>query len=146
VLRSYFDHEALEVKLAADEIDDGDVSDYPEAIREVDEMSTKHGIDANDARDGVLLYRVGSDREADLVVTGREWLLAERGLRALPPHNPQTKRRLRYVIGRVTGDRPADPYRTSPRSRRPAMPGCSAPPSSSAAIGTRPTICVRDTV
>jgi hypothetical protein len=79
VLRSYLGHEALEIWLASDELDERDLEDYPEAIREVDEMSTKHGIDADDAHDGVLLYRVGSDREADLIVTAREWLLAERG-------------------------------------------------------------------
>lgn len=65
-------------RFAADQFDDGDVEDYPDAIGEVDETSTKYGIDVNDARDGVLLYRVGSDQEADLIVTEREWLLADR--------------------------------------------------------------------
>lgn len=78
VLRSHFDHAALEVRLAADELAEVELADYPGAAREVEAMSSKHGIDTTEARDGVLLYRVGSDREADLVVTGREWLLAER--------------------------------------------------------------------
>jgi hypothetical protein len=79
VLRSYLHHDALEVRLAADEFEDADFKDYPEAMDEVAEMSAKYRIDGNDARDGVLLYRVGSDREADLVVIGRTWLLTERG-------------------------------------------------------------------
>ncbi|SDT11073.1 hypothetical protein [Actinoplanes derwentensis] len=78
VLRSYFGHDALEVRLADDEFDHNDVNDYPDSVVEVDEMAAKHGIDMNDARDGVLLYRVGSDQEADLIVTERDWLLAER--------------------------------------------------------------------
>lgn len=78
MLRSYFGHDALEVRLAADEFAERDLADYPEAAREVTEMATKHSIDANEARDGVLLYRTGSDWEADLIVTSRGWLLAER--------------------------------------------------------------------
>ncbi|MFF0123827.1 hypothetical protein ACFYP7_31615 [Micromonospora arida] len=63
MLRSYLDHEAIEKRLASEELDERDVEDYPEATPEVDEMSLKHGIDAGDARDGVmLLYRVGPCR------------------------------------------------------------------------------------
>jgi hypothetical protein len=78
VLRSCLGHEALEIRLASEEIDERVAEDYPEAMPEVDEVSAKHGIDTNDARDGVILYRVGADREADLIVTDREWLLSER--------------------------------------------------------------------
>lgn len=109
VLRSYLSHPALEVLFVADELNkDGAVvfgehphpadrdgisvrvktatgtrstgiRHYGEAIREASEMVVKHKLDESEARAGVLLYRVGSQLEADLVITGREWLLAERG-------------------------------------------------------------------
>jgi hypothetical protein len=109
VLRSYFEHPALELLPIEVELDDDSdivvrpatpaagsrhalprsqadtgtrytgISYYTEAISEAVALASKHGIDETDARDGVLLYRLGSELEADLVVTAREWLLAERG-------------------------------------------------------------------
>lgn len=55
------------------------ISYYEEAVREASEMVARYHLDESDARAGVLFYRVGSVLEADLVITGREWLLAERG-------------------------------------------------------------------
>lgn len=112
VLRSFFKHPALEVLPIADRLaHEGDVvvgepyplperdtlpvrvktdagarytgiNYYSEATSEALALASKHGIDEADARDGVLLSRIGAELEADLVVTAREWLLAERG----PPH------------------------------------------------------------
>lgn len=109
MLRSYLGHLALEVLFSADELDkegavvfgephplsEGDVLPvevkssaglrytglhyYQEAVKEASEMAAKHQLDESDARAGVLLYRTGSELEADLVITGRGWLLAERG-------------------------------------------------------------------
>jgi hypothetical protein len=106
VLRSYLGHPAFEVLFVADELDkqgavvfdqpaDRDslpvlvktaistrctgISYYEEAVREASEMVARHHVDESEARTGVFLYRAGSVLEADLVITSREWLLAERG-------------------------------------------------------------------
>jgi hypothetical protein len=109
VLRSYLSHAALEVLFVADELDregavvfgesrsfpDRDVlpvrvwrsagvsytgmHHYQEAVKEASEMAAKHQLDKSDASAGVLLYRTGTELEADVVITSREWLLAERG-------------------------------------------------------------------
>jgi hypothetical protein len=111
VLRSYLSHPAFEVLFIADELNtegavvlgeqpqpaDRDtisvqvktatgtrytgVPWYAEAVREASEMVVKHQLDESDARAGVFLHRAGCQLEADLVITGREWLLAERGRR-----------------------------------------------------------------
>jgi hypothetical protein len=106
VLRSYLNHPAFEVLFAADELDEegavvfGDpdpdrdflsvrvktatgmrytgISCYEQAFGEASEMVAKHHLDGSDARAGVLLCRIGSELEADLAITGRGWLLAER--------------------------------------------------------------------
>ena len=109
VLRSHLPHPAFEVLFVADELDDegavvleqphplpgsGDlsarvktatgirytgISNFDQAVKEASEMTAKHQLDESDARAGVLLYQLGSELEADLVVTSRGWLLAERG-------------------------------------------------------------------
>lgn len=109
VLRSYLSHPAFELLFAADELDEdgavvfgephshsdhdtlsvqvktatgsrhAGISYYEQAVEEASEMAAKHQLDESDARAGVLLYRIGSELEADLVITGRGWLLAERG-------------------------------------------------------------------
>jgi hypothetical protein len=108
VLRSLLAHPALEVLFTADRLDligavtFGDETlpggdDFPfkaktakgvshtyfawygEAVAEMARMIAKHRITEEDARAGVLLYRAGIVLEADLIVTSREWLLAERG-------------------------------------------------------------------
>jgi len=109
VLRSYLSHPAFEVLFVADELDEdgalvfgephphsdhdilsvrvktatgmrhAGISYYQQAVKEASEMVAKHQLDESDARAGVLLYRTGSELEADLVITGRGWLLAERG-------------------------------------------------------------------
>jgi hypothetical protein len=55
------------------------ISYYSQATSEAVALAPKHGIDETDARDGVLLYRIGSELEADLVITASQWLLTERG-------------------------------------------------------------------
>ena len=112
VLRSLLGHSAFEVLFAADRLDltgavtfggealpDGD--DFPfevkeangvrymwfawygEAVAEMARMVARHRITEEDARAGVILHRAGVVLEADLIVTNREWLLAERGSRRL---------------------------------------------------------------
>ncbi len=106
VLRSYLGHPALEVLFAADELDrvgavvvglprpyrdvlpvrvktatgmrHTGMSHCDQAVKEASAMVAKHQLDESEARAGVLLYRMGSELEADLVITGRRWLLAER--------------------------------------------------------------------
>ena len=106
VLRSYLKHPAFEVLFTADELGStgavklggpdvaGDVlavqvrtvtgmrhtdlSFYGQAVNEASDVAMKHLLDGLEAQAGVLLYRVGAELEADLVITGREWLLAER--------------------------------------------------------------------
>lgn len=109
VLRSYFAHPALEVLPVSDELaKEGDVvlgqphplpgydtfsvqvktatgirytgiSYYSQAVDQATAVAARHGIDNREALDGVLLYHIGGDLEADLIVTGRPWLLTERG-------------------------------------------------------------------
>lgn len=109
VLRSYLTHPSFEVLFIADDLDEagavvfgepdpspeGDVLSvqfktaagvgytginyYKEAVKEASQMMAKHQLDESDARAGVLLYRLGSEMEADLFITGRGWLLPERG-------------------------------------------------------------------
>jgi hypothetical protein len=105
VLRSYLQHPALErlvvdhtesmlepntffVTVTADTASWDIGIDRTDTVREATELAAKHGIGDIDARDGVLLCRVGDEREADLVITGREWLLTERegSRRKLPPN------------------------------------------------------------
>ena len=56
---------------------------YGEALQEAAAMAAGHHVGEAEARAGVLLYRAGNVLEADLTVTCREWLLAERGPRHL---------------------------------------------------------------
>jgi hypothetical protein len=109
VLRSYLTHPAFEVLFVADDLDevgavvfgepnpssDGDVlpvqfkmadgvgytgiSYYKQAVEEASQMVAKYQLDESDARAGVLFDRLGSELEADLFITGRGWLLTERG-------------------------------------------------------------------
>jgi len=109
VLRSYLTHPAFEVLFIADDLNkegavvfgepeplpDSDalsvefktadgvtytgIHYYEEAVEEAAQMAATHQLDEPDARAGVLLYRVGCALEADLVITGRGWLLTERG-------------------------------------------------------------------
>lgn len=109
VLRSYLTHPAFEVLFVADDLDEpgavmfgqpdpsqnGDVLSvqfktatgvgctgidyYEQAVGETSQVMVKHQLDGSDARAGVLLSRLGSELEADLIITGRGWLLAERG-------------------------------------------------------------------
>jgi hypothetical protein len=109
VLRSYLRHPALGVMRFTDELKEaGDVvlgEPYPapnqdtfwfevqntdgashtgidyygEAVEEAASFASKYGVGASEGHDGVLLYRIGAELEADQVVTAREWLLAERG-------------------------------------------------------------------
>ncbi|MBP2325343.1 hypothetical protein JOF56_005728 [Kibdelosporangium banguiense] len=109
VLRSYLAHPAFEVQFVADDLDeegavvfeepdsspDADVLSvqyktaagvgwtgidyYKQAVEEASRMVAKHQLDESDARAGVLFYRLGSELEADLFITARRWLLAERG-------------------------------------------------------------------
>lgn len=108
VLRSYLTHPAFEVLFVADELDktgavvfgdpdplDSDflsvefrsaaglgytgINYYKQAVDEASQMIAKHQLDESDAHSGVLLYRIGSELEADLIITCRGWLLAERG-------------------------------------------------------------------
>ena len=51
---------------------------YGEAVAEMARMVARHRITEEDARAGVLLHRAAVVLEADLIVTSREWLLAER--------------------------------------------------------------------
>lgn len=108
VLRSHLGHPAFEVLFVADRLDqtgavvfaDASAPDeyvvpfevknesgvtytgfscYGETLAEIAELTSRHGIAEADARAGVLLYRAGNVLEADLIITGREWLLAGRG-------------------------------------------------------------------
>lgn len=109
VLRSYLTHPAFDVLFVADDLGeagavvfgvpdpspDGDVLSvqfrtaadvgytginyYRQAVEEVAQIAAKHQIGESDARAGVLLYRLGHEMEADLFITDRGWLLAERG-------------------------------------------------------------------
>lgn len=109
MLRSYLTHPAFEVLFVADELDevgavvfgepnpssDGDVlpvqfkiaagvgytgiNYYKQAVEEASQMVAKYQLDESDGRASVLSYRLGSELEADLFITGRGWLLAERG-------------------------------------------------------------------
>jgi hypothetical protein len=109
VLRSFLGHDALEVLRIADELkEEGDVVlgephamdghdtfsfqvrrpsgtsyngiyYYQQAVDEAAAFTSQHGISAEDGYDGAMYYRIGAELEADLVVTGRRWLLAERG-------------------------------------------------------------------
>lgn len=111
VLRSYLGHPAFQVLYPSEELDDegavvvGEprslpgrhilplqvktergllhtgLRNYEGALQETAQMATKHQLDEADARDGVLLYRIGSELDADLIVTDRGWLLSERGRR-----------------------------------------------------------------
>ncbi|MBE8515978.1 hypothetical protein ILP97_00275 [Amycolatopsis sp. H6(2020)] len=105
VLRSYLQHPALEI-LAIDQTEAmpetntffatvvGDTAswdigiDRTDTIREATKLAATHDISDIDACDGVLLCRVGDEREADLVITNRGWLLTEREdpRRRLPPN------------------------------------------------------------
>lgn len=105
VLRSYLRQSAFEVLFVADGLEEegavvigdrdpyGDdvvsvqvktgtgvrhtgINYYGQALAEAAQMVARHRIDEADARAGVLLYRVGTELEADLVVTDRGWLLA----------------------------------------------------------------------
>nr|BFE55652.1 hypothetical protein GCM10020063_001780 [Dactylosporangium thailandense] len=105
VLRSYLNHPGLDIMRVSDELREvGDVVlgepgihdtlsferkaadggyysgiDYYSQVRvEAAELATKYGIDADDAHDGVVLYRLGNELEADVTVTDRRWLLSER--------------------------------------------------------------------
>jgi hypothetical protein len=109
VLRSYLTHPAFEVLFVADDLDetgavvfgepdpspDSDVLSvqfktaagvvytginyYKQAVEEASQMVAKHQLEESDAHAGVLLYRLGSELEADLFITCRGWLLGERG-------------------------------------------------------------------
>lgn len=112
VLRSFLKHPEFETLFVADRLDDvgavvfesspppdddalpfqvktpGGVnytgfSSYGEALEEAAAMAATHHVEEAEARAGVLLYRAGNVLEADLTVTCREWLLAERGPRHL---------------------------------------------------------------
>lgn len=52
---------------------------YCEAVAEMKRMAAKHHVREEDARAGVFLHRAGIVLEADLIITSREWLLAEQG-------------------------------------------------------------------
>lgn len=69
---------AFEVKTASG-IKADSFSWYGEALDEAAAMTLRHHLDEAEALPGVQLYRAGNVLEADLIVTGREWLLAERG-------------------------------------------------------------------
>jgi hypothetical protein len=109
VLRSYLTHPAFEVLFVADDLDetgavvfgepdpspDSDVLSvqfktaagvgytginyYEQAVEEASQMVAKYQLEESDARAGVLLYQLGSELEADLLITCRGWLLGERG-------------------------------------------------------------------
>ena len=108
VLRSLLGHAAFEVLFVADRLEltgavtlDGepapDTDDFPfevktadgvrytwfawyrEAVAEMKRMTARYRVSEADARAGVFLYRAGVVLEADLIITGRQWLLAERG-------------------------------------------------------------------
>lgn len=108
VLRSLLAHPAFEVLFVADRMDrvgavtftDGAALDsddifpfevtrpdgvwrtwfawYREAVAETTQMIDRHQVSEQDARAGVLLHRAGIVLEADVIVTSRDWLLAER--------------------------------------------------------------------
>ncbi len=52
---------------------------YGQAIDEGATFASRHGITAGEGLQGALFYRVGAAMEADMIVTDRQWLLAERG-------------------------------------------------------------------
>jgi hypothetical protein len=52
---------------------------YQRAVDEAAIFTSKHGVSAEEGYDGALFYRIGAELEADLVVTDRHWLVAERG-------------------------------------------------------------------
>jgi len=108
VLRSYLRHPAFEVLFVADELDEegavvfgeppqpaddllpvrvktaigmrhAGIGCYAQAVEEALGIAARHQLDDADARAGVLFHRLGSELQADLVITGRRWLLAERG-------------------------------------------------------------------
>ncbi|MER5702224.1 hypothetical protein ABT023_09745 [Micromonospora sp. NPDC002296] len=108
VLRSYFTHPRLEIlRISEDLAEVGDVvlgepepldpdslsfevktdrgerytgiDYYGEAVEEGAAFASQHGITLDEGLQAALLYRVGAVLEADLIVTDREWLLAERG-------------------------------------------------------------------
>lgn len=113
VLRSLLDHQGFEILLVADQLEatgavifgdeavPGNHDSFPfkvktvtgvrytgfpwygEALTEIAQMAAKYRITEEDARAGVLLHRAGVVLEADLIVTSREWLLADRGLKRL---------------------------------------------------------------
>jgi hypothetical protein len=108
VLRSFVSHSAFEVLFVADSLEltgavtlgvhaapsDDDIFPfevktmkgvrytwfawYREAVAEMAQIVTRHRVMEEDARAGILLHRAGVVLEADLIVTNREWLLAER--------------------------------------------------------------------
>jgi hypothetical protein len=73
VLRSYLGHPALEVMPSPDEYDADEAT-----AEEAAEVAVRHRLTDSDAYEGVLLHRTGTWAEADIVVTVRGWLLAER--------------------------------------------------------------------
>jgi len=109
VLRSYLGHPALEVLRIGDDLQtEGDVVlgephpnpehdtfsfqvktengirysgiyYYRQAVDEAATFTSKHGVSVEEGYDGALFYRIGAELEADLVVTDRQWLVAERG-------------------------------------------------------------------
>jgi hypothetical protein len=52
---------------------------YGEAVEEGAAFASRHGVKPDEGLQAALLYRVGAVLEADLIVTDRQWLLAERG-------------------------------------------------------------------
>lgn len=106
ILRSYLKHDALEVLFVGDDIDtlgsvvldepdlDRDelcfrvrraqgvswtgIDYYREAVAEASEIAARLRLSAPEALDGALLYRIGNELEADMIVTDRAWLLEKR--------------------------------------------------------------------
>jgi hypothetical protein len=52
--------------------------DYNGAASDAVDLARRHQLEAADAHDGAVLRRVGNELEADLTITNRQWLLAER--------------------------------------------------------------------
>jgi hypothetical protein len=73
------DHDVLPVRVkTADGLRFTGIRNYGGAAREASEMAARHQLDESEARAGVLLYRIANELEADLVITDRRWLLADR--------------------------------------------------------------------
>jgi hypothetical protein len=63
-------------------------SSYGEALREIEAKANSLQLTEADAPAGVLIHRAGTALEADLVFTGRPWLLAGRGPSSWPMPSP----------------------------------------------------------